>query len=385
MRNAIFKAKLESLEKQSLSRFCSRFNLSVKEFKQSQQQFYENKWLNELAALEATYGKEAMIPVRTNIEKAPNDYWSNLHYWTELAYKADIIFLLRLGDRIPVNEAYVFQLLNAYGLPISRSKSENVRMVLENTPALIQFDLECNAYVEIGEGLNESPIICIYPHFLDSLNYLSDMLLHSVLTLGKGGTFEFREEEYISQVSSSNMLHLISCVSILQRLIGVSRTSRTISSCAFSVNHPQRFAEISLVRDGAKGLIKFHEIGHLLLGHLEQPPSPSLELAADSFAAVTLILGAETEEQRNYYYLGMAILFSVLEILEDMFGYNSITHPSAQERIKNLVEQLKLPVLNQLIGYFRLALSDGYKTLRHLVDKDLTLEDLLKQQNLSWD
>jgi hypothetical protein len=85
----------------------------------------------------------------------------------------------------------------------------------------------------------------------------------------------------------------------------------------------------------------FHEFGHLLLGHLDIGSGHFVEFQADLFAAIAL--GALVQKQGNSFSLsmmvaGISLVFTLLKILEKYYAIDSDTHPSATDRINELID-----------------------------------------------
>ncbi|MCK4819867.1 hypothetical protein KA005_29145, partial [bacterium] len=76
-----------------------------------------------------------------------------------------------------------------------------------------------------------------------------------------------------------------------------------------------------------------HEIGHLLLGHIEKDPNPNLEYEADAFA--TLIVGMSRWINKEF---AIASVFALIDIIE-ADNPQSAFHPNSLKRFGNVIAQ----------------------------------------------
>jgi len=147
------------------------------------------------------------------------------------------------------------------------------------------------------------------------------------------------DETLSSKINSQEFIW--SCVSGFLALLGGSTELGITPTYQLTKIHPNLMPEFLLVLDGTSGFVALHEFGHLLMGHLEKPYVPSLELEADSFAAKTLVNVAKDRYELSWIAFGLATIFNILEMIEVLNENTLETHPKAAERLAALENEIQ--------------------------------------------
>jgi hypothetical protein len=108
-----------------------------------------------------------------------------------------------------------------------------------------------------------------------------------------------------------------------------------------------------------------------LWGHFDIGSCKKIEFEADSFSSIALGMLASKQDSplsTTTTVAGISLVIVTLDILESFFKLNSDTHPTARERLSNILEGYENKEIHTLYYYFingfidilNPALEDGW-------------------------
>ncbi len=118
---------------------------------------------------------------------------------------------------------------------------------------------------------------------------------------------------------------------------------------------PKKLLHLATV-SGAQDFVYYHELGHLLMGHLAIGQSQRVEFEADQFAR--LVVGnthTDNEGAYGWRVVGAAIPLVLLAVLAAKAGNSSgsPTHPASRERVLAFARSFKEPNASLILAYAR--------------------------------
>lgn len=341
--NMAQKILLATKERESFNRHCKKFNWNPKE---KEHEFYEDFIKRDRELFEGlsqrvdgdNYKKlvRAFDPLFSS-----ENYWEYMHLQKAIVQEAITDSILQAAPSLPINYVHSSKIARIMGLAdISGENTSSLNNFLLNVPLMNLFDLEFNAFLTGDSLIEDIPSVCIYSIVPELAEFFTNLFLSCLVVNDREHRVAFPSLVDLSNYANKPGFNK-SCLSGFKGILGEIFEVFIVPKHYFSKLHPRLTVEFLSALHGLSSFVKFHEYGHLLMGHLEREPSPSLELEADAFAARVLVKTAKNNWELQWIALGIAILFNILEIIEVLNPTDAMTHPKAVDRLSIIEEEFQ--------------------------------------------
>lgn len=301
-----------------------------------------------------------------------NNYWKLSR---TLIWRGHIISMASFAltiNKIEFDTSNLFHLASFYNIKINNlSDYENIYSLLLKIPIINIYENRFATYINKSSVLGELPSISIYQQLNEGLDAYVDIMLASIDKKNSRNGFDLYLTREINQLLAMKEFRY-SLFMILHCLTGnlaVMKTNRA-QKASFAYWYPEAEIELHLTKVASKDFVLYHELGHLVLGHLNKTYNRTFEFEADEFAFRTLENTFSTEPTLFLWNLkGIFITLSALEIIEGIKGTNQNQFPSAMERMNNLK--------NKFTSYFMDDLIDTiHDVIKPMIDEYKSMGDL---------
>ncbi|WP_157088152.1 hypothetical protein [Bradyrhizobium jicamae] len=237
--------------------------------------------------------------------------------------------LAAAADRLPIAYEYTAGLCEKFGLAKPEAeRPSSIRGWVEAVPLLMSWDWEFNAFMGKATLIDDLPCICIYESLLSACDAFLDCIAPVAINFGSKTRARPTSDCEAMGSESEFMERLHSC---LRLLLGESNYGLASKD---EIERKSRNT-IMAMTEGSVQMVWFHEFGHLLLGHLEQPESHTIEFEADRFALSVIANDTAGKPLAVWPGLGSMTIFILLDIIETIEKHDETpSHPSAKRRIK---------------------------------------------------
>jgi|GEM_PF-5433039 len=278
-----------------------------------------------------------------------NDYWEIHRKLRHRVNNSDSEFLTRTINEnvhiLPINWGYVhgelmlsiFDLLP--GLATSMYDEEKIIDPLETIFRLIPrvgyFNLDFNIFLTGNSKILGLPGICIYNHLYNVVTMFIDNVAWLMFMAESSDEIKMRTEKDIdtrlTAMGSFALLHIRNCLNALlcRRLI--------CTAVPFEYHDVSFMRHIEFIQAFGCSLIKYHEYGHLLMGHIKAKPSKKLEYNADRFANLIQLITYK-ELLVTHRVVGQTIIMFLLHFREEVLALNDENYPRGKERLNKLMD-----------------------------------------------
>jgi hypothetical protein len=252
------------------------------------------------------------------------------HEDRRLSYAAT---LANVAHHLPIAYEYTARLCGQLGLakPTAR-RPQSIATLVESVPLLSSWELEFNAFMGGDSVIDGLPCICIYEALLSACNVFIDCVAPAAIDFGIKSRARSMSDCRALGCQSTFIERLHTC---LRLLLGESNYSFGAEAELDSKTNNTILA----MTEGSVQAVWFHEFGHLLLGHLEQPESHKIEFEADKFALK--VMAADGQNSPFLIWLGLGgitslVLIHVIETIK--CADEGRSHPSGRRRIEAAVD-----------------------------------------------
>jgi len=242
-----------------------------------------------------------------------------------------------LVPALPINWTYLGNIARRFGATVPKEGDvDSLAALLRELPHVQTYEIEMNAFVTAHSPIGTLPAVFVYEHLMVTLDVFLQTVLAQVIVRTPHGT-AFVVDESLWDLRGRNEAFVAGLRSVVEMLLG--RTGAAVLDERLLLSHasPELFNVSRAIGYGAGEFVRLHEYAHLLLGHLELPAGPQLELAADRFAYD--VIDASDESIAFWARLGAIgalVAFVLVEVIERRI---SDTHPPALARIKALLHK----------------------------------------------
>jgi hypothetical protein len=341
--NKTQKSLLIAKERESFVRHCNRLGWNPKDM---EKQFHENFIERDRELIEGlrqgakNNNFELELHTFDPLLRSKN-YWQYIHVQTTLKRKHLANMICEAAPSLPINYAYASQIAKVMGLSeVSEKNPDSLKNFLLNAPLMNVFDLEFNAFVTGDSIIGDIPCVCFHTSLPELAEFFTNLFLSALIPENIEGRIRLPSDEILNN-KANNSEFIASCVSGFRGLLGTSSEILIVPQCYFSKLHPQLTFDFLTALKGSSSFVGLHEFGHFLMGHLEKTYVPSLELEADAFAARILVKTAKNWPELQWIALGLATIFSILEMIEVLNPTALETHPKATDRLAALENEIQ--------------------------------------------
>lgn len=351
-------AKQIEIEKRSLERFCRRSGFTTEGFILAclGHGLYESEmWQKGLEQRVPGLGERCDA---LRLEKASNlDFWGerrkNEYVFRELAVEQ----FLSVG----LSPHFSLEMVNHYLAELGEAplldKNQAVKKLLLKAPSPILFDLEFDGFVGKHKELGVS--LSIYPHLFQVVNYACDILIR-IAFQKTNRMLVFRTESELMEIVEADFV-VEALLSLANWASGMAFSARFSNDALSSASYGTHFDVLTAANAG-KNFVRFHEFSHLLFGHLGKAPSQLLETEADLYAAaVTFLASGRHDGAQVMASIGVAAVFGVFQILEDLGVTDLESHPTSASRVKKIADKVKWDRVETLFTVFVTAWRKAYE------------------------
>jgi hypothetical protein len=287
--------------------------------------------------------------------------WKALQLVNHASGEFRIRDLVNSAAYLPINYSYLARLSKILGVTLPKEEPASaLRSLLEAVPYMTIFTMRFNAFLEGESQIDALPAICMFEQLNAATKAFGSVLPMAILKLGDAGGVDVRGSGEIESTANDPGF-VETCQSCLE-LLFCSSADAFASSEKFlfhKSSFPSAVLHYHLMVSGALDFVDFHEIGHLLMGHLEIGPCHRVEFEADRFAAIVVAQSfSEIGGTFGWRLTGVALLFALLRVLEVTNGDQpSETHPSALARLNSLRYTLGEDTVSVMTLYYQAFLK----------------------------
>ena len=243
-------------------------------------------------------------------------------------------------SELPIDWQYVTSLTTLLRLDvIGHDRMQLLKKLLLFVPHVTLHENDFNAFV-VGKTLvGDMPAICIYEHLSSAAYVFLEFLLANVVRSDHAGLRILNPDE-LRQIGESEPF-CAKCVSVIALVLGIVNDSLVTEADLASTHTPGLLAPIYAATMGALMFVYYHEIGHLLLAHLQRELSPALEYEADAFAW-TLVQTSPFvggDQLTHWHKVGALTALSMIALVNACAGTDT-THPQGFARLQRAITAL---------------------------------------------
>lgn len=285
------------------------------------------------------------------------DFWEARRLLVESNRASMAADLVDVAPKLPINYTYLKPIAGALRVPApSPHDPASLMRFLLAVPELGRFDMRFNAFLE-GESLIDAiPAICIYEQLLAVLKGFIDLVVPAIMSRRTSSSVD-PARELLAEARGNRWLFRRSCKGVLNSLFCESDHALTFAPWMLlsRQSHSRVLLHLATV-SGAQDFVYYHELGHLLMGHLAKGPSQRVEFEADQFAR--LVVGnthTANEGAYGWRVVGAVIPLVLLAVLDVKAGNfsGSSTHPPSRERVLAFARSFKEPNASLILAYAR--------------------------------
>lgn len=342
--NRTQKKLLIAKERELFIRHCKKFGWDPKEVEKKFIKNFRPRDNDIIKGLRQRAEKDSagLELLESNALFHTDNYWQYLRIQTNIKRSMVTDWICEAASSLQIDYGYVSKIAKLMSLSeVSEKNPDSLKNFLLNIPLINIFDIEFNAFVTKDTIIDGIPCMCTHTSLPEVAEFFANLFL-SVLIPEKVVKTEIKfafDETLNNKINSQEFVW--SCVSGFLALLGGSTELGFTPTYQLTKIHPNLMPEFLLVLTGTSGFVYLHEFGHLLMGHLEKPYVPSLELEADSFAAKTLINVGKDRHKLSWIAFGLATIFNILEMIEVLNENTLETHPKATERLAALENEIQ--------------------------------------------
>jgi len=369
--------RIKVLSEISLKSFCDKLNIDLKEYKDLIERKFiaDYKYLFEASArdLKIENDENQLKNKKEELEKVKDfDYWDWVEYYSQSNKELFVGKLNFVLQEIPVNVNYLNRISSNYDC--------NVLDYIAQIPNIYLLELEFNAFLSGKSIIGDTPSIVYYNH----LDFILSSFYDTIFSV------------YIIKSQTNANFELLSpeeCVIISKSEEVQQRFHKFIKLLSFDTHLYKENAEyydfekgyiyFSKLHIESFDFIKFHEYGHLVLGHLDIGPSKEVEFEADLFAHESLyLLKKQDGFFNNYPEFTTAVIFFLLYMIEqiDFRDTDNDTHPDVLTRFikgvnyfrskSELNEERLVKNFNSLVFLFNPIFRNEFERILKVVSLD---------------
>lgn len=363
------RAAVSKLERDSFAEHCRRLNYSPTEH----ERYLLARCKDEVRfTLSTQYQRDNALPKA--VIEANRDLLAAPDYWTfkRLQNRDEVIDaatdIAAAAPSLLINWPYVHSIAREYDMALPTPQDhDSIVSFVTSIPHIVFFGNDFNALVTRQQSLDGLPVVYMFEQLIAGTAGFLDVVMTRVLVRTSDSTVDIAEHKCWDAIGEDSEFveHLGDAIElILARRDWAAHPSDFL----LSRSDPDMQLSASVIFMGAADFVRRHEYGHLLRGHLRQPPHPRLEFEADNFA-MTLVAS------KNLYDAGAGFLYKVgaiavivmLIIVEAVQGPAPAgTHPPARERLAALlssgsdVDLALFRVAQAILGICRATLATRY-------------------------
>ena len=238
--------------------------------------------------------------------------------------------LKQFVPELPIDYGYIKNLSNELGIiKTSRKEYDLVVNLVSAVPIVPVWEMKFKARMVLFKPKKQL-LNPLYIRIDELLLSACDSFLHTVVPLAL-----FSSESNETESSEKFMSELYNCFELI---LGQSRMFKGSSPATSKI----KYTILKMV-EGALQAVWFHELGHLLQGHLIEPSSHKIEYDADSFAFKILSREEQNMTLDILSILGGLTPFIIMDIIQLVNeSVPSDTHPSAKERISHILKIIQV-------------------------------------------
>ncbi len=296
-----------------------------------------------------------------------DDVWKALGFVNDMTKRIATRDLLQSYSLLPINYEYLERLGARIGVATPREDCpEALESFVEAIPLMTFYTTEFSAFLRGKSQIDSLPCICVF----EQLNYAVKCFANVLPTV----MMEFDDPAGVDALDTREVLAAASapsfrrvCEGCLESLFctSIEVPAPPDRYVLLASDLPNAATLYNLMLSGALDFVLFHEMGHLLMGHLDIGPCHRVEFEADAFAAMVVARSLlDLDQALGWRCNGIALLFALLRILEAARGDRpSKTHPPATRRLKSLSGTLGASNASAMELYYRAFLEACNPTL----------------------
>lgn len=344
--------RLRELERRSFYEYCERMGYDPSQHEAAILNLAKQELRRILETAEQRLGRApTAAQIHAQILLATPDWWSFKRLQRKAELEALAGHIAGLESTLPINWDYLGGIAREFNLdPPQASSPRSLCSFLSAIPHVCRYGTRFNAFVGRETLIDGLPCICVYEQLIAAAEAFLDVVMRQVLRPSGAGRVSVVDENQWERIGSQPAFRA-ACRSAIEMVLARTDVAVNEADHTLSGSWPEMQLQWLLMSSGAADFVRWHEYGHLLMGHLLSEPGHSLEFEADHFAYEVVANSYAKTAGASFWSkvgaLGVLVMILLIELIEQRPP--SKTHPPAQKRIAALLRDGKDESINLFI------------------------------------
>jgi hypothetical protein len=327
------KKNLRNYERETLSRFCQEHGYDEDDFAKQAMAVVKRRLDAIVAGIDFENIPNPLLRQKLEARiKAMNEA-TDFQTMKEVDNRGSLEnykeMITRHFKHIPIKMDYVAKLSKFLELNDAQDDVAATLQLIDSVPLLSSWEMEFNAFVTGASTFDGLPAIFIYEALLASCYVFISLVVPFLFEFAADGA-ALADPDKIEKIANDS--DFVEALTNCLAFILCEKPADAISSASES---PGIIAFIiGLLASGSMGMVWFHEIGHLVQGHLLEPQSHQIEFDADNFAFALYARETILRPNTIFAFLGALTVIFMLELLDTIHqAKESPSHPLSRTRM----------------------------------------------------